>query len=160
MQSKLDELKQKTRKKKKVSDWEDEDGEEVIKTETGKKGESGQTRTGYQKSLIPPSSDPSDKKIPIAKILKYKLFCLDPMTGKYRINLNVKKAGELIINLEILGEDSDMPALVSKATLEGNILPVNRESIGPFQALAGSNRIDFELEEKARVKMGVNFNGS
>ena len=41
------------------------------------------------------------------------------MTGKYRINLNVKKAGELIINLEILGEDSDMPALVSKATLEG-----------------------------------------
>ncbi|MCU5310518.1 hypothetical protein OB974_24730 [Bacillus cereus] len=159
LQSKLDELKQKPRKKKKVSDWEDEDGEEVIKTETGKKEELGQTRTGYQKSLIPPSSDPSDKKIPTAKILKYKLFCLDPMTGKYRINLNVKKAGELIINLEILGEDSDMPALVSKATLEGNILPVNRENIGPFKALAGSNRIEFELKEKARVKMGVNFNG-
>ncbi|EOP74188.1 hypothetical protein [Bacillus cereus] len=159
LQSKLDELKQKPRKRKKVSDWEDEDGEEPVKTETGKKGESDQPGAVHPKSLVPSSNESSAKKVSTAKISKYKLFCLDPTNGKYLINLNVKKAGELIINLEILGEDSDMPALISKAILEGNILPVNRESIGPFKALAGSNRIDFELEEKARVKMGVSFNG-
>ncbi|GCF82069.1 hypothetical protein [Bacillus cereus] len=159
LQSKLDELRQKPRKSKSVSDWEDEDGEEAVKTGKGKQEGSDQSRTEYPKSLMPSSSEPSSEKVSTAKILKYKLFCLDPTIGKYRINLNVKKAGELIINLEILGEDSDMPALISKATLNGNILPVNRENIGPFKALAGSNRIDFKLEEKARVKMGVNFNG-
>lgn len=103
--------------------------------------------------------EPSEQKVQKAKVAKYKLFCLDPKTGLYRINLAVKKAGELSLHMEIVGEDSDMPALISKAWIGDQILPVQNEFIGPFNVSAGSNKIEFALAEKVRVAMGVTFNG-
>lgn len=103
--------------------------------------------------------EPDTKNEPKAQILKYKLFCTNPDIGNYRFKFHSKNKGLLTITLEIIGEDSDMPAEISIASKDGEILPSFGAKIGPFPVEKGSNQIDFELVEKVRVALGVHFNG-
>ncbi|ATP92628.1 hypothetical protein RMT88_17660 [Bacillus altitudinis] len=159
LESNLDKMKVKRKKKKtvvKISDWEDEGGDEQIVIEGDDDRE-----VDLEPDTNPepnPEPDPTKEKVQTARISTYKLFW-DNQKKNHRLNLNVKKEGKLTISLEILGEDSDIPAIISRASIDGNILPVDKENIGPFNVSAGSNRIEFELTEKVRAKMGVSFSG-
>ncbi|WP_416720815.1 hypothetical protein [Bacillus subtilis] len=171
LESKLVKINPKRKKKPfKVSDWEDKDDDDS--TTIGKAKEIPVSTNpdlpylGKPQPTPPrprrPESKPSDEKVQRAKVSRYKLFCLNPEIGDlYRINLNVKKEGELSLRLEILGEDSDLPALISKAKISGQdqLLPIYDNVIGPVKVSAGNNRIEFQLTEKVRVAMGVTFNG-
>lgn len=100
----------------------------------------------------------SNSGINKAKVEQYKLFCVDPEKGKYQINLAVKKSGLMTLSMQILGEESNVPAIISQAKIDVKSLPVDHDSIGPFSIHEGNNKIEFELEEKMRVALGVTIN--
>jgi hypothetical protein len=170
LESNLEKVKPKRKKKPvKTSDWEDEDTEGPDVTLGGQE-ESDPSNpprpdpdpnpkpTPVPKTE-PPTHEQSTEKIQRAKISKYKLFCVSPKEGLYRLNLNVKKEGEITLNMEIFGEDSNVPALISSARIEDLSLPVFQDTIGPVRVSEGNNKIEFELKEKVRVAMGVTLNG-
>lgn len=93
-----------------------------------------------------------------AVISRYKLFCPDPDLAKYKLNLNVKKAGDLLIKLYVSGEDSNELADIALASKDGNPITLDNGTIGPIHAEEGMNHISFELNENIRVAMEVVFN--
>lgn len=98
------------------------------------------------------------KKGKLAQVAGYKLFCIKPDEGGYKLNLNIRRPGELKLNFIVIGEDSNLPALIASAKMDGLSVPVSENSVGPLYFSEGKNSLFIELNEKIRVAMGVDFN--
>ncbi|WP_426355483.1 hypothetical protein [Exiguobacterium sp. R-39] len=94
----------------------------------------------------------------IALVSRYKLFCVDPSSATYKLNVNVESEGKLLVKLFVIGEDSEDLASISAASLNGDTLTLNDGLIGSIYAKKGKNQLEFELNDKIRVAMGVTFN--
>ncbi|MGE8206031.1 hypothetical protein ACQKP0_15920 [Heyndrickxia sp. NPDC080065] len=170
LESKLKQAKKTTKKKKKsnISDWEDPVGDETMVKAGNENPMDSPPKPEPEPEPEPepnPNPNPEPEPTPLtekevrAKISNYRLYCTNPNDGKYKIKLESKNDGVLTIEMEILGEDSDTPANILHAHMNGMTLPVNLANIGPFKVQKGSNFVEFDLVEKVRVAMGVSFNG-
>lgn len=158
LEAEIQEVKKKKKKKpiiidvdkeENASNDEDELGEEYEPNDEDELGEENEPNDG---------NEPGIKNKSKAKILKYKVYCTNPDKGSYKLKFNSQNIGLLTIDLEIIGGDSDSPAVISFASKDGQIIPYSGSKIGPISIEKGSNHIDFDLVEKVRVALGVNFN--
>lgn len=117
-------------------------------------------KPGLPVVTTPPDEDPPVKsKVKIARIAPNpKLFCTNPDEGIYKLNLNATRAGSLIMDFTIIGEDSNTPAIISSAAMNGIPVDFSKNRVGPIHTEEGKNSFSIKLEEKIRVKMGVDFN--
>lgn len=77
----------------------------------------------------------------IALVLRYKIFCVDPSSASYKLNVNVENEGNLLIKLFVIVEDSEDPASISAASLNGDTLTLYNDLIGPLYVKKGNNRL-------------------
>lgn len=164
-------LKQPKKPSKQVSDFTDDNEEDVLQGSGPDKQDgndsllNGGGSKGTEKRKTEPSTtggQGSDKENSVkgrtALVSDHKIFCTNPDEGIYTLNLHVKKPGTLSVNLFIIGEESNEPANVTSAFINESALKCNQDQVGPFYAAQGKKAISFKLDEKLRVAMGVKFN--
>lgn len=144
--------------------FEDEEIELDIDDETGEFGNGGKVELSHKgdsgnsnlKSEYGNEEQATAKES--TKIIRYRTFCINPNQGIYRIKLKVKKDVILHLKLDIIGEDSDVAAMIKGATYGGKSIPVEQSRLGPVEIKEGNQYIDIQLMEPVRVALGVNLN--